>query len=98
MILVGVLNTAGNVVDELTEKKSSSHKIKGTVVLMKNNVLDLNALHSTAIDTVFEFLGQQVTLQLVSAETADSGQSFSSFVLFNFHHLIACMYRLRIYG
>ncbi|XP_054784874.1 seed linoleate 9S-lipoxygenase-3-like [Prosopis cineraria] len=48
-------------------------KIKGTVVLMRNNALniDLNSTVSTVFDGFSEFLGQGVTLQLVSAVHAD---------------------------
>ncbi|XP_021282192.1 linoleate 9S-lipoxygenase 6-like [Herrania umbratica] len=63
MILGGVLN-------ELTGKKKSQ-TIKGTVVLMKKNVLDFNAFGSSAVDNVLELVGQQVTMQLVSAQNAD---------------------------
>ncbi|XP_021282571.1 linoleate 9S-lipoxygenase 6-like [Herrania umbratica] len=63
MILGGVLN-------EITGNKKSE-KIKGTVVLMKKNVLDFSALGSSAVDSVLELVGQQVTLQLISAENAD---------------------------
>ncbi|WRX25635.1 hypothetical protein QQP08_018122 [Theobroma cacao] len=38
---------------------------------MKKNVLDFNVLGSSAVDSVHELVGQQVTLQLISAENAD---------------------------
>ncbi|OMO99201.1 Lipoxygenase [Corchorus olitorius] len=73
MILGGVINAAGNVVNGITGGgQNKSQKIKGTVVLMKKNLLDFNALASSAVDNVFELLGQEVTLQLISADTADS--------------------------
>ncbi|EOY11318.1 Lipoxygenase 1-like protein [Theobroma cacao] len=38
---------------------------------MKKNVSDFNVLGSSAVDSVHELVGQQVTLQLISAENAD---------------------------
>ncbi|KAF5454042.1 hypothetical protein F2P56_023739 [Juglans regia] len=46
-------------------------KIKGTVVLMKKNVLDFNDFHASVLDRVHEFLGQGVSLQLISADNVD---------------------------
>ncbi|XP_043721257.1 probable linoleate 9S-lipoxygenase 5 [Telopea speciosissima] len=46
-------------------------KIKGSVVLMKKNVLDFNDLHSSVLDRVHEFLGKGVSLQLISAVHGD---------------------------
>ncbi|KAL6185458.1 hypothetical protein ACLB2K_041591 [Fragaria x ananassa] len=54
-----------NILDNL--KNGSHKKIKGTVVLMKNNVLDFNDFHASVLDRVHEFLGQGVSLQLISA-------------------------------
>ncbi|XVE89674.1 hypothetical protein DITRI_Ditri20bG0014900 [Diplodiscus trichospermus] len=67
MILGGVLNA----INEVTGKKKSQKTITGSVVLMKKNVLDFNAIHATLADGFFELLGQGVTLQLVSADVAD---------------------------
>lgn len=83
MILGGVLN-------ELTGKKKSQ-TIKGTVVLMKKNVLDFNAIGSSAVDNVLELVGQQVTLQLVSAQNADPGAFlFQLFVLISLSSFAFC--------
>ncbi|XWS64537.1 hypothetical protein CRYUN_Cryun05aG0012600 [Craigia yunnanensis] len=71
MILGGMLNAAGNVVNEVTGKNKSKKTIRGSVVLVKKNVLDFTSVYGTAADSVYEFLGQGVTLQLVSAENAD---------------------------
>lgn len=57
-----------NIMDALGNKK----KIKGTVVLMKKNVLDFNDFHSSVLDRVHELFGQGVSLQLVSADKSDS--------------------------
>ncbi|RDX78495.1 Seed linoleate 9S-lipoxygenase-3, partial [Mucuna pruriens] len=61
-----------------------SRKVKGTVVLMRKNVLDFNALTSvrgiigtginligSAVDGVTAFVGRSVCLQLISATKAD---------------------------
>ncbi|XP_024025452.1 probable linoleate 9S-lipoxygenase 5 [Morus notabilis] len=45
--------------------------IKGSVVLMKKNVLDFNDFHASILDRVHELLGQRVSLQLISAVNAD---------------------------
>ncbi|OMP04940.1 Lipoxygenase, partial [Corchorus capsularis] len=70
-IVDGVITTAGNVVNGIIGGKNEPQKIKGTVVLTKKNFLDFNALASSAMDNVYELLGQKVTLQLISADTAD---------------------------
>ncbi|KAL9341557.1 hypothetical protein Peur_064882 [Populus x canadensis] len=46
-------------------------KIKGTVVLMKKNVLGFNDFHASVLDRVHELLGQRVSLQLISAVNSD---------------------------
>ncbi|KAF9618787.1 hypothetical protein IFM89_002655 [Coptis chinensis] len=53
------------------EGGTSVKKIEGSVVLMKKNVLDFNDFHATVLDTVNEFLGRRVSLQLVSAVNTD---------------------------
>jgi len=60
------------------------NKIKGKVVLMRKNVLDLNSLTSvggiigeglgilgSTVDNLTAFLGRSVSLQLISATNAD---------------------------
>ncbi|OVA05470.1 Lipoxygenase [Macleaya cordata] len=59
----------GKLSDLLTGKNEK--KIKGSVVLMKKNVLDFNDLSSSVVDGVQEFLGKGVSLQLISAVHAD---------------------------
>ncbi|KAI9187222.1 hypothetical protein LWI28_025710 [Acer negundo] len=51
---------------------SQSQKIKGTVVLMKKNVLDFNDFNASLLDRFHELLGKRVSLQLVSAVNGDS--------------------------
>lgn len=58
----------GNTPDEKTVE------IKGSVVLMKKNVLDFNDFHASVLDRVHEFLGKGVSFQLVSAEHGDPGE------------------------
>lgn len=53
---------------------SNNKKIRGTVVLMKKNVLDISDLGSSFLDRVHELLGRGVSLQLISAVHGDSGQ------------------------
>lgn len=48
-------------------EKGKCKKIKGTVVLMKKNVLDFNDFHASFLDRFHELLGRKVTLQLISA-------------------------------
>lgn len=67
-----------------SEKKGVEHagangrkkRIKGTVKLMKKNVLDLNDMKASIFDRINELLGKGVTLQLISSDRADPGQSF----------------------
>ncbi|KAI6692453.1 hypothetical protein NL676_020163 [Syzygium grande] len=46
-------------------------KLKGTVVLMKENGLGFNDSNASVLDRVDELLGQEVSLQLVSAVHGD---------------------------
>ncbi|XVF41917.1 hypothetical protein PTKIN_Ptkin01aG0319400 [Pterospermum kingtungense] len=72
MILGRVVNAATDVVNDVVSKTKKPDKtIRGTVFLVKKNVLDFTAIHTTVADSVYELLGQGVTLQLVSAEYAD---------------------------
>nr|GEU32192.1 probable linoleate 9S-lipoxygenase 5 [Tanacetum cinerariifolium] len=49
--------------------------IEGRVVLLKKNVLDVNDLGASVLDGVHELLGQNVTLQLISAYRSDHQSS-----------------------
>ncbi|XP_027353567.1 probable linoleate 9S-lipoxygenase 5 [Abrus precatorius] len=53
--------------DKFEKKKKSDGSIRGTVVLMKKNVLDFNDLSASILDRLHEFLGKRVSLQLISA-------------------------------
>jgi hypothetical protein len=62
------------VVDVLTGKQDEGKKkIKGTVVLMKKNVLDFNDFSASVLDRVDEFLGKRVSLQLISSANGNPG-------------------------
>ncbi|XP_061976799.1 probable linoleate 9S-lipoxygenase 5 isoform X1 [Populus nigra] len=50
-------------------------KIKGTVVLMKKNVLDFHDIKASFLDRVHELLGKGVSMQLVSAVHQDPADS-----------------------
>ncbi|OMO62560.1 Lipoxygenase [Corchorus capsularis] len=74
------LNATSSSDQEVQESNGSnkittkSEKIKGTVVVMKKNVLDLNDFPATLLDGVQELLGKRVSLQLISAENGDVGK------------------------
>ncbi|KAK7337783.1 hypothetical protein VNO77_18370 [Canavalia gladiata] len=55
------------------EKKSNGNRIRGTVVLMKKNVLDFNDFSASLLDRLHEFVGKGVSLQLISAVHVDHG-------------------------
>ncbi|CAL5330237.1 unnamed protein product [Camellia sinensis] len=59
------------VVEGIKGNDGNDKKIKGTVVLMKKNVLDFNDFNASILDRVHELLGQKVSLQLISAVNAD---------------------------
>lgn len=58
-------------------KAVESKKIKGTVVLMKKNVLDTTDMKASFLDRIHEFLGKGVSLQLISSVHPDPGLSLS---------------------
>ena len=59
-------------------------KIKGTVVLMKKNLLDFNNLSASVVDRFDEILGHKVSLQLISAVNGDPGKLSLILCLFSF--------------
>ncbi|XP_010553735.1 PREDICTED: linoleate 9S-lipoxygenase 1-like [Tarenaya hassleriana] len=65
----------GQLVDLLSggDDSGAGAKVKGTVVLMKKNVLDFNDFNASFLDRLTEFLGNKVTLRLISSDVADSG-------------------------
>lgn len=54
-----------------TDENQRITKIRGTVVLMKKNVLDFNDFNASILDRFHELVGRGVSLQLVSAVHAD---------------------------
>nr|CAP59449.1 lipoxygenase [Momordica charantia] len=65
-----VINAGGNIVGRVTN--IGGKKIKGTVVLMRSNVLDFTEFHSSLLDGVTELLGGGISLQLISATHASN--------------------------
>ncbi|KAL5210567.1 hypothetical protein ABZP36_006190 [Zizania latifolia] len=59
----------GGIIDGLTGNKN---RLKGSVVLMRKNVLDVNDFGATIIDGIAEFLGRGVTCQLISSTLVDT--------------------------
>lgn len=67
----------GRYQQESPDNRRETKKIKGTVVLMKKNILDLSDLGSSFLDRVHELMGRGVSLQLVSSVHVDPGQFLS---------------------
>lgn len=65
------------------EEGGERKKIKGTVVLMKKKILDLNDIKASVMDRFDEILGHKVSLQLISAVNADPNGMFIFFSLEN---------------
>lgn len=57
---------------------SSTVKIKGTVVLIKSNVLGFNDFKDSLLDGLHELVGNRVSFDLVSATVGDPSQFFST--------------------
>lgn len=72
-------STSDTQTEEIEKKKMVSQKIKGTVVLMKKNVLDFNDFNASVLDRVHELFGKRVSLQLISAVNRDPGKTFFFF-------------------
>ncbi|CAK9150842.1 unnamed protein product [Ilex paraguariensis] len=62
----------GKARDEPKENnKSEVMKIKGTIKLMKKNVLDFNDVGASFLDRVYELFSRRISLQLISAVHGD---------------------------
>uniref|UniRef100_A0A0A0LJN2 Uncharacterized protein n=1 Tax=Cucumis sativus TaxID=3659 RepID=A0A0A0LJN2_CUCSA len=66
----------GSIVGAISGLKHGGKKINGTVVLVRDNVLDFNDFGSTVLDNLHELLGGGVSLQLVSAQHGDPCEFF----------------------
>lgn len=53
------------------EAEMMKKTIKGTVVLMKKNTLDLNDIGASLLDRVYEIFGKHVSVQLISSTRCD---------------------------
>ncbi|KAJ8771994.1 hypothetical protein K2173_027171 [Erythroxylum novogranatense] len=61
-----------NIIEAITGGDAdTSRKIKGSVVLMKKNTLDFNDFNAEVLDRFHEFVGQGVSLQLISSVHGD---------------------------
>ncbi|KAJ6813526.1 putative linoleate 9S-lipoxygenase 5 [Iris pallida] len=56
---------------QVGEEQHVVSKIKGTVVLMKKNVLDFNDFNASFLDRVHEFFGDGVSFELISSTVGD---------------------------
>ncbi|VAH95361.1 unnamed protein product [Triticum turgidum subsp. durum] len=70
----------GGLIDSLTGANKSA-RLKGTVVLMRKNVLDLTDLGATIMDGIGDFLGKGVTCQLISSTLVDHGKHSALLIL-----------------
>lgn len=68
-----VQHVVESIKDKLFEEKNVMmvKKVKGTVVLMKKNVLDFTDFHASFLDRLHELLGQGVSFHLVSSTVGD---------------------------
>ncbi|KAH0726822.1 hypothetical protein KY284_002687 [Solanum tuberosum] len=70
------------IVDAITGKDDGK-KVKGTVVLMKKNVLDFTDVNASIVDGVLDFLGRRVSFQLISNSVHDGQYSHLHLNFFN---------------
>ncbi|EXC17575.1 Linoleate 9S-lipoxygenase 5 [Morus notabilis] len=62
----------------ISQKKVAveTKKIKGTVVLMKKNVLDFNDIKASLLDRIHELFGKVVSMQIISSVLPDPENGF----------------------
>lgn len=70
MDMMGCVKNTNKSLGNETEM-SIKKNIKGTVVLMKKNVLDLNDFGSSFLDWVYEMFNKRVSIQLISSTHCD---------------------------
>lgn len=63
----------GGIIKKIKESKNA--QLKGTVVLMRKNVLDLNDFGASLLDGIGEFLGKGITCQLISSTLVDTSKT-----------------------
>lgn len=69
-----MLNQIIEAISGQENESEGQKKIKGTLVLMKKNVLDFSDfIGNSILDGVHELFGKKVSLQLVSAVHGDPG-------------------------
>lgn len=77
-----IINAGGNFIDRASDIGRLGKKtIKGKVILIRSNVLNITGFHSSILDGFTELLGSGIVLQLVSATEIDSHCKF--FILVN---------------
>lgn len=62
-----------NVLGDLTGGLKNG-RLKGSVVLMRKNVLEFNDFSASLVDGITEFLGRGVTCQLISSTVVDPSE------------------------
>ncbi|KAK8684827.1 hypothetical protein V6N13_040843 [Hibiscus sabdariffa] len=67
----GKPRTKDKAILEDSQNEGKKMMIRGTVALMKKNVLDMNDFTASLLDRVYELFGRGVSLQLISAVYAD---------------------------
>jgi len=79
-----------------------TQKIKGTVVLMRKNVLDINSITNpaSAVDTIFDIFGTaidtvtafdtSISIQLISSTVLDDSNSLTSLLSTNIFFNYLC--------
>lgn len=62
-------------IDEDTTNLMKNKKIliKGTVVAMKKNTMDMNDAKASFLDGLHELIGNKISIQLISSVNADPG-------------------------
>uniref|UniRef100_A0A1S4E045 Uncharacterized protein n=1 Tax=Cucumis melo TaxID=3656 RepID=A0A1S4E045_CUCME len=68
-----IVNAGGNFIDRASDiGQLGKKKIKGKVILIRSNVLNITEFHSSILDGFTELLGSGIVMQLVSATEIDS--------------------------
>ncbi|ONK55907.1 uncharacterized protein A4U43_C10F2180 [Asparagus officinalis] len=66
-----MLNSVVDSIKEKLEGGNEKAKIKGTVVLIKKNVLGSSDFNASILDNIYELVGKHVSFELVSATVSD---------------------------